>query len=103
MWPSQQTYHVSAKWRGFLSSFGFISPGLQVYLLAFHLLLRTGDRTRTEQIVAQEIAEPEEWAVWVRRSRRVRERFHLDKLQKVVVALWAESSCLAPRVVHDRI
>src|SRR6266404_5089095 len=97
---SQETYFRCMERCSFLPLQGFVTPRLQIHLLAFHLFFCTRDGTFTEQIVAQEIGEPEEWTVRVGRSRSLREGFHSDKLQKVVVAFGTVSSFLKSRTVH---
>src|SRR6266446_1767417 len=100
MRPRQQTNYRCTERCSFLPFLGFISPGLEVHLLPFHLFFRARGGTRTEQIVAQEIGEPEEWTVRVRRRGRIREGSHPDKLQKVVVALGTESPRFALHFVY---
>src|SRR5258708_24565058 len=97
---SQETRYIRGERSSFLPLQGFVTPGLKIPLLAFHLFFCTRDGTCTEQIVAQEIGEPEKWTIRVGTSRSVREGFHPNKLQKVVVAFGTVSSFLKSRIVH---
>src|SRR5713101_2457769 len=97
---SQETRYIRGERSSFLPLQGFVTPGLQIPLLAFHLFFCTRDGTHTEQIVAQEIGEPKKWTIRVGTSRSVREGFHPNKLQKVVVAFGTVSPRFALHFVY---
>src|SRR5260370_37772917 len=95
---SQETRYIRGERSSFLPLQGFVTPGLKIPLLAFHLFFCTRDGTCTEQIVAQEIGEPEKWTIRGGTSRSVREGLQSNKLQQVVRAFGTARSFHESRI-----